>query len=174
MSYNFSWLPELVHNPGNWNEYCEILYQFFFQDFVASKPTFGNKKVRLKREPVTKNKEATFWHFISENLSGSTSENERIPDFRRCERIRWPKPVMEQYPSEEKIRWWKTKRQSRRGTSQRIVLALQDFCYIVIVEERADYVLPWTQYLVEESSRREKLKREYENYWAAQKTGDTV
>jgi hypothetical protein len=53
-------------------------------------------------------------------------------------------------------------------------LALQDFCYIVIIEERADYVLPWTQYLVEESSRREKLKREYENYWAAQKTGDTV
>lgn len=111
MSTDYSWLPDLVLNPGNWNEYRELIYGYFVQDFVASKPRFGNKKVGLKQHPVIRGKEATFWHFIqeSENSSRPPSEEERIPCFRRCERIRWPKPLMEQFVESthegEKIVW---------------------------------------------------------------------
>jgi len=48
----------------------------------------AGKRLGLKRHPMTQNKEATFWHMIQE---GSV-ESERIPDIRRCERIRWPRP----------------------------------------------------------------------------------
>ncbi|MNH30689.1 hypothetical protein D3C79_909980 [compost metagenome] len=45
------------------------------------------KRLGLKRHPVIQGKEATFWHMISEG----NDEAERLPDLRRCERIRWPR-----------------------------------------------------------------------------------
>ena len=174
MNTDYSWLPPLVPFSGKWEEYLEAIYRYFFEDFVFSKPKFGDKRVALKRHPIIKGKEATFWHFISENPPDSMSEEDRIPDFRRCERIRWPKPVMEQYGNKSAICWWKTIRPSRRGTTRRILLALDDFSYIIVVDEHKDYVLPWTHFPVESMRRREILKQEYEKYWIAQKAGDAV
>lgn len=51
---------------------------------------------------------------------------------------------------------------------ERIVLALVDFSYVVIVSEREDFVLPWTAYTVEQTHQRNKLQREYEDYWRGQ------
>ena len=174
MTTNFSWLPPMVLNPGNWNTYLEILYRYFTDDFIHSQPKFDNKRVALKRQPVINGKEATFWHFISEKSPDSSLEEDRIPNFRRCERIRWVKPVMEQYGEQNTIRWWKTTRPSNRGTVHRIILALADFSYVVIVDERKEYVLPWTQFPVEHAKQREKLKREHNEYWGTQKAGDTI
>lgn len=166
-----SWLPPIISNPGNWNDYLELLYKCFRQDFVLSKPRFGNKRVNLKRHPEVKDKEATFWHFIQEAEDSKTpkSEEARLPSFRRCERISWPKPVMEEFSEMNhengRIVWWKTERQSFRGKVKRYVLALPDFSYVVIIDDREDYVLPWTQFPVEYSTQREKLRKEFKAYW---------
>lgn len=58
---------------------------------------------------------------------------------------------------------------NRRGSDTRILLALDDFSYVVVLADRGDYVLPWTAYTVERKHRREKLRKEYEEYQAAQK-----
>jgi len=180
MSTDYSWLPPLVPNPGNWNEYLETLYQYFVADFVRSVPQFSNKRVGLKRHPLRRGKEATFWHFIeeAENSQKEISEESRIPSFRCCERIRWPKPVMEQFsenePNNPRILWWKTTRRSNVRIMKRYVLALPDFSYVVIIEDRGDYVLPWTQFPVEQHHQRHKLKKEYIAYWAGQKARGTV
>ena len=102
------WLPPLVLFGGDWDVYEEEIYNWFRRDFVESKPAFPNHRVALKRLPMFKNKEATFWHFIS----AGPAENDRVPDMRRCERIRWPKPIIESYteqPSvlQDRIVWWK-------------------------------------------------------------------
>lgn len=159
-------LPELVllkDDHGDWNAYLARLYACFTGDFVVSKPHWPGKRVGLKRFPVEQNKEATFWHFISE---GETEADRKV-DLRRCERIRWPKPVMEAFPNtkpddQSPILWWK----SKRRTNERYVLALPDFSYVVVVDDRGDYVLPWTAYTVEKDHRREKLRREYDSYWS--------
>ncbi len=165
---NEDWLPPLVllvDSAGDWKAYENVLYEWFTADFLQSKPAWPGKRVGIKRHPVIQGKEATFWHFISE---GST-EADRLPDMARCQRIRWPRPAMEAFanrrPAEgDRIVWWKNE---RRG-EWRYVLALPDFSYLMIVAEREDYVLPWTQFPVDRSHQREKYQREYLAFWAAQ------
>jgi hypothetical protein len=105
---------------------------------------------------MTHGKEATFWHIISE---GQDEEN-RIPDFRRCERIRWPKPIIE-CEADPAIKFWR----NRRGREERVCLWLVQENYLVILADRGDYILPWTAYLVEQPHRQRKLQKEYEEYW---------
>jgi hypothetical protein len=156
MTEGCDWLPELVlldNYEGNWNQYIEAVYAYFKQDFVDSKPKFNDQYVELKRIPVYQNKESAFWHITSEG----EEEGERIPDIRRCERIRWPRPIIE-HRTDRSIRCWRNK----RGQDNRIVLWFEDKDYVVILAERQGYILLWTAYLVTYSHTREKLQKEYE------------
>lgn len=153
---NLAWLPPLVllaDYDGDWNRYLEAVYNFFRQDFIASSPKFDGKKIALKKHPVVDGREATFWHLISEGKL----EADRVADFRRCERIRWPRPVIEAV-RDGRVACWKNKRQHET----RIVIALDDFSYVVVLAQRKGYVVLWTAYCVERQHRRVKLRREYE------------
>jgi hypothetical protein len=140
----FAWLPPLVFfcdSQGDWSAYEEVLYGHFKCDFVLSPPTFRGCRVGLKRYPLDRGREATFWHLISE---GSV-EADRLPHMRRCERIRWPRPMI--HGSEDSsLRVWS---QERNG-EQRVAIALSDFTYVVILAARASrdgrYFLPWTAF----------------------------
>jgi len=166
---SFDWLPPLVllaDAGGDWHVYEEVLYGCFKRDFVDSLPFWPGKRVGLKRYPLSKGKEATFWHFISTG----ESEADREIDLRRCERIRWPRPMMEAFPNKpppmaSPVLWWK----SQRGTEWRYVLTLADFSYVVVVADRGEYVLPWTTYHVEHDHQRKKLRLDYEDFWQNQK-----
>ena len=147
-------------HKGDWPIYMEAIYAIFKNDFVDTKPTFPGRRVGLKRHPITEGKEATFWHFISEGYA----EEMRVPDLRRCERIAWPRPIIEAVQSKSVYLW-----QTARGNEKRIVIALTDFSYVVVLADRGDYVLPWTAYCVERAHRREKLRREYEESKMVQK-----
>lgn len=152
------WLPPLVllsDYGGNWEAYLEALYSWFKRDFVDSKPVFQGRRLGLKRYPLSQGKEATFWHMTSE---GSDEEN-RTPDFRRCERIRWPKPVIEN-DTDPAVKIWR----NQRGRENRICLWLVPEKYLVILADRGEYILLWTAYLVEKPHQQRKLEREYEEY----------
>lgn len=152
-------LPPLVllEDFGNsWHIYLEAIYEVFRQDFVSSTPNIENKRFALKRHPVIEGKEATFWHIISEG----EIENERLPDLRRCERIRWPRPIIEAIATDH-VKYWK----NMRGKEERIVIALEDFSYVVVLADRRDYILLWTAYCVEREHTRRKLKNEFVTYW---------
>lgn len=141
---------------NNWEAYFEAIYLYFCRDFVTSKPNFENKRFALKRYPLQKGKEATFWHLISEG----EVEVERLPDLRRCERIRWPRPMIEAIKT-GKVKWWRNVRKAET----RILIALEDFSYLVVLADRGEYVMLWTAYCVEYDHRRRKLQDEYKNYW---------
>jgi len=152
------WLPDIVplsDYGGNWEEYLEVIYSYFKQDFIDSKPTFRGRRLGLKKHPLEKGKEATFWHFISEGAI----EDERTPDLRRCERIRWPKPIIEN-SDKSAIKVW----ENRRSNEKRILLWLEDQEYLVVLAERKGYLLPWTAYMVSENHRKKKLRKEYEGF----------
>lgn len=99
--------------------------------------------------------ETTFWHMIQEG----DVEDDRTPDFRRCERIRWPRPVIE-HNDDSAIKIWR----NQRGNEVRVCLWFAQENYLVILADRGDYILPWTAYLVEQPHRQRKLQREYEEY----------
>lgn len=52
-----------------------------------------------------------------------------------------------------------------RGKEERIVIALEDFSYVVVLADRRDYILLWTAYCVEREHTRRKLKNEFVTYW---------
>lgn len=159
------WLPALVtlgEYGGDWGRYLDVLYDCFCADFVNNVPAIPGKRFALKRYPELEGKAATFWHLISE---GKT-EIERIPDLRRCERIRWPRPMIDCYTGGQ-LKWWISE---RRRNEERVVIALDDFSYIVVLADRGEYVMLWTAYCIEYEHRRRKLQKEYEQYWQNQKS----
>ena len=161
MIESLDWLPPLIlfrDYGGDWNAYVEKLYEHFKRDFVESKPLYNGRRVNLKRHPMEQGKEATFWHLISDGKV----EDDRLPDLRRCERIRWPRPIIE-HSGDAVVKMWKNKRKDE----VRICLWLESQNYLVVLADRKEYVLPWTAYLVEYPHRSRKLQHEYEAYWRA-------
>lgn len=151
------WLPGLLSldkYQGDWDKYLIAVYAIFEADFIKSKPLF-TKRMALKRYPLSQGKEATFWHFVSEGKE----EQNRIIDMRRCERISWPKVIIEAFTT-DKVKIWKTV----RGTSVRIVIALHDFSYVVVLDDRGDYVLPWTAYCVNYPHTKRQLEKQYNEF----------
>jgi hypothetical protein len=148
---DLSWLPPLLSH----REAASIddLYAQFQRDFVANPPTLHGKPFRMKRHPMRDGREATFWHLIS---TGDDEANRQI-DPQRCRRIGWPRALINAVGS-TRVLWWRTS----RGADHRIVIALPDFSYVVILSERQNYVLLWTAYYVHQPHRRRKLRRDYE------------
>src|SRR5690606_34595978 len=104
-------------------------------------------------------------------ISDGDVEAERLPNMRRCERIGWPRPMMDEFDETDprtttcRIVWWK----EFRRNEERYLLAPEDFSYIVVVADRGDYVLPWTAFLIEHAHQRKKRERAYREFWDARK-----
>ncbi len=149
------WLPPLelfTDYGGDWSRYLEAIYRIFCEDFVETKPLFGGQPLALKRHPVVDGKEATFWHMISEG----SIEAERTPDLRRCERIRWPRPIIENEQHPE-LKVWSEK----HGGESRIHLWLEAEGYLVVLAQRKSYVLPWTAFFIKEQHKRDKYTKRW-------------
>lgn len=135
-------------------DYIDRVYGIFKNDFIDNKPNFC-KRVGLKRFPLRSNREATFWHFTTEG----EIEDLREIDISRCERIKYPKNIIENF-NDESIKCWK----NRRGNNINILLYFQSENYLVVLSDRGDFVLPWTAYIVNYENQRRKLLKEYEEY----------
>jgi hypothetical protein len=92
-------------------------------------------------------------------IQKGVSEEARIPDFRRCERIRWPRPIIEHDGDSDIKVWW-----NKRKGEKRICLWFKKANYLVILADRGKYILPWTAYPVKRPHRQRKLQKEYEAY----------
>lgn len=154
-------LPELIlieDYNGNYSEYIEIVYEAFKEDFVFDSPSFRGEKLRLKKHPVFDGKEYTFYHMTHKGKD----EQNREPDLRRCERIKWGKPTVNNCES-WKLKIWE---QNRKG-ELRVCIWLEvdnDFDYIFILNRRKNYWLPWTAFVLEYEHQKRKKQKEYNAY----------
>lgn len=151
-------LPELIFMEdfgGNFDAYNEAVYAIFKQDFIKSRPTFNGTKLRLKKHPYVDDKEYTYYHFTH---SGDI-EIDRLPDFRRMERIPFPRPMIDN-SNHTDLRVWRVK----RGSKQRILILSETEQYLVVLEDRGEYILPWTAYYIEYPNKIRRLIKEYEAY----------
>jgi hypothetical protein len=140
---------------GNFQNYFKAVYTIFENDFIKSQPIYEGFKVSAQKHPEVDGIHRTFYHITHEG----EEENERLPDYRRMERIKFPKFVITNYEHSEILIWENT-----RGRDTRVLLFNYAEGYIVILTKRQGYYLFWTAYLVQQEHRKNKLLKEYETY----------
>jgi hypothetical protein len=151
-------LPDIItlnEYGGDFNSYIEAVYEIFKRDFVDSRPSFNGIKLRLKKHPITDGRECTFYHLTHEGHD----EQNREPDMRRMERLCFIKPMIEN-PNCADLRIWRNK----RGNNERILIFHEYESFLVILDDRGEYILPWTAYYIQHNSRKQRLIAEYEAY----------
>jgi hypothetical protein len=149
-------LPPLEIFSGDWQNYEDRIYAVYQECVIQSNLRFNNLAVRTRITPETKGKHFGFWHMVSEG----EVEEEREPDLRRCERIRWVSWVIENCFKYSEISWWLEKRNNR----SEIVIWIEAEQYVVVLSERRDYWLLKTSYLATRSGKIKQLKRNREKY----------
>jgi hypothetical protein len=151
-------LPEIIcleDYTGNYHNYIDAVYAVFERDLIKNRPNFGSHKLQLKFHPLFQNRPYTFYHLTHKG----EIESEKEPDFRRCERITWVKPTIEN-TEKWNLKFWK---QNRNGKS-RVCIQLKvedDVDYFVILDVRANYILIWTAFIAEyaHETRMQKLRQ---------------
>ena len=152
-------LPDLCVFQGNWHHYVEELYQVYLDEIAHGDLIFKGLPVRTQFRPYTDGKGYGFWHIIS----NGPVEEDRLPDMRRCERIRWIQWIIQNVGgTDQRITWWENK----RGRSKHVVLWIEEEDFAVILAKRSRYFLLRTAYMVK-SNRRRIFIKEREEFWKA-------
>lgn len=150
--------PELIEfndYGGDFEAYFDAVYEVFKNSFITNQPLYNDLRVSAQKHPLVDGIHRTFYHITHEGAD----EANRQPDFRRMERIRFPRFIIDNNLHSE-ILIWKNKR--KRDT--RVLMYNEEENYLVVLTERKDYYLFWTAYVVERKHRQKKLIREYQSY----------
>ena len=95
MAVELNSLPRMIcleDYGGNYAAFIDAVYQIFFRDFIRHKAMFGSHRIHLRYHPAFQDRPYAFYHMTHKG----DIENERLPDLRRCERIPWARPTIEQ------------------------------------------------------------------------------
>ncbi len=162
---NKCWLPkiELFEDYNNdWERYQSVLYDVFKNDFLDSAPLFDNERVKIKVFPKEYGKEEAFFHTTCKDYVGG---GERVPDLRRCERIRWIRAFIENYDCDptkcegcEGVKAWEEKDKGKT----RVHLFLEEEKYVVVLEKRKGYYLLITAFYLDYDNAIKKQLTHYE------------
>lgn len=158
MSESLPALFRLSDYQGDWERYLEALYQIFLDEVVNAGLMFQGLPVRVQFRPMTHGKGFGFWHLISEGQG--PNEEERTPDLRRCERLRWIAWLIRNVESKNSIRWW----ENRRGGNTHVVLWLPAHDFAVVLAKRQGYYLLRTAYVVS-PHRKKAFEKEWREFW---------
>lgn len=161
-------LPEKIYLEsynGNYSQFIDKVYQVFKHDFIDSKPHVENLVFRLKLNPKYQDRAYTFYHMTHEG----NDEKNRIPDLRRCERMPWYRPGIENTEIFS-LNFWEEERKGKN----RICIWLEvnddetinhwNNNYFIILDVRDYYILPWTAFCAEYHNQVIKKQKEY-NEW---------
>ncbi|WP_246814641.1 oxidoreductase [Nissabacter archeti] len=141
-------MPPLILFEGDFQKYIDLIYQEFVDSILYSKLTFQGLPVRPRYQPEYNGKELGFWHMTSTG----EKEEEREPDIRRCERIKWLRWVIENHTNPAISSW----KETRAGVTE-VVLWVEQEQYVVVLSERRDYWLLKTAYLATRSGKIRQL-----------------
>jgi hypothetical protein len=150
--------PDLIYfedHQGNFKNYFDAVYQIFSSHFLNSNPTYEGIKVTAPRYPEVDGLSRTFYHITHKG----DDEQNREPDFRRMERIRFPKFKIENHPHAELLVWEK-----EIGGDNRIHILNVAESYLLVLNRRKNYLLLWTAFYIEHNHIIKKKLKEYETY----------
>jgi hypothetical protein len=136
---------------GDWQAYEAELYRIFLNEIAKARLQFRGWPVNCRRIPEAHGRWTSFWHLVQEG----PIEDDRLPDLRRCERIRWVRWVIENAATHPEIDEW----QNTRGTEVNTLLWYREE-YLVVLTQRQGYWLLKTAYCTEKAGRIRQLRKE--------------
>lgn len=149
-------LPPILVYPNDWEAYEASLYDIFLNTLINNQPSFQGLLVSIRRSPEYKEKHFAFWHLISEG----EKEEERTPDFRRCERLAWVAWIIENGEKHPEISFW----ENIRGSSTHVVIWHERENFTVVLAKRNGYFLLKTAYVPDEGRVKDFIKERAEYY----------
>ena len=149
-------LPDLMPLQGEWADYVDSIYQVYVEQVANGGLTFNSLRITCQFRPESQGKHFGFWHVISEG----ESEEDRLPDLRRCERIAWIAYLIANIETDADITWWENK----RGANTHLVIWHEAENFVVILAARNGYYLLKSAYCPE-SHRAKTFIKERNNYW---------
>lgn len=157
------WLPSLLcytDYNGDWDKFLSDVYAIFERDFKKTRPLFRTLPVNHDTR-IEFGKEAGFWHIVQKEEKDIAI---RIPNLRRCEHIRWPKPLIENSSDLRVSCWQNLVKRPGQGRQNRISIWIEDLDYIVILRARSKEMILITAYCVIYESHRNKLRKQRDEY----------
>lgn len=160
------WLPELVLYDAysSWDEYQNTIYEIFCNDFKNTYPMLEGKRVKIRYNPIEYGREEGFYHVTCQDYK---KDGERVPDFRRCERIKWVRKFIENYKCNldectecDGIKVWEEDYHGK----PRVHILLEEEKYMVVVEKREKYCLLITAFYFDQDHKLRKKLKKYHNY----------
>ena len=140
---------------GDFSHYFNAVYEIFRRAFIVNSPTYLGVRVSAQAHPFVDGIHRTFYHITHEG----EDENNRTPDIRRMERIRFPDFLINSCPHHEILVW-----KNQRGRDTRILMFNEAESYLTVLTERQGYNLFWTAYPIDRNHQRRKLINEYRAY----------
>lgn len=175
MSADCPWLPPMaIVSPWTAHTY-DTLYAIFRRDLVLSRPRYRGSEV-WHFPQMEDGKEKLFWHLTSREdkpkriprrmrkvVSSVTPPPGRCPDLRRCERLTWIRPMIENSQSERVLAW-----DYQEGSGKvHTYVWLEKSDFVVIMKRYPDGGRRLvTAYYVDTEYKREDFRRKYRNRWA--------
>ena len=153
-------LPNIIKFEGDWFEYDKLLYSIFVKDFIYSQALFKGKRVAARKDPKVNGRREGFYHLTHEDFYKTGFEH-RIPDIRRCERLVWIRPIIENYGCVEDccthIKVWRNK--------DKVKLLFYELSYLIVLQDRKSHYaiitafrIKYRHYLDNQIEEYEKLK----------------
>ncbi len=149
---------------GPWEDVLARLYDVFDADFKQGRPSFEGRPVWWDRRILPGGSyEEGFWHLVTEE---DKETGERLPDFRRAERLTWCAPTI-RHADDEAVTVWDYEESSGKV---RTYLWLENHEYVVILEKadreqggkRIHVAILVTAHFIKHEWKRTQLRRKYE------------
>jgi len=134
-----------------------FLYDIFKNDFIENRCFLADKiYIDPKSHEKMDNKEEIFWHIITKKQRGR-----RVFDFARASRIKWVKPIIENYfDLEIKIFYY-----FEDNRKIRLYLWAYNHDFVVILQKlgkSSSYLV--TSFYIDNQKKRDKFQKKYEDY----------
>ncbi len=154
-------------NLGDYLQYESDLYAVFLELYEKGTILFRDKPVKMKHYPPDYGVRTGFYHMICENYQHTGNEDDRKPNFRRCERIKWAVEIIEKCSQScSNIMIWENERHGKKN----VLLFCPELDYLVVLGKRNSYFLLTTAYPVGYPNKRNELIKEYNSFINKQRT----
>lgn len=149
-------LPPILDLRGTWEEILERLYAVFCRDFKKSAVHHRGMRIIYDGRvlPDGHDKEEGFWHVVSRKDRDS---GERLPDYRRAERLPWARPTMES-PERSEIKVFDYDH-GTKDIGVRRYIWLAEYDYVLILQKKKKALFWVTAYYVDSDGGRKDLLR---------------
>ncbi|MGI1828105.1 hypothetical protein [Ligilactobacillus salivarius] len=137
--------------------YIDSLYDYYLRNIKLGLQ-FRGKRVTCKKYPEYEGRDDAFNHLTTKDFH---DDNDREIDLRRCERLKWIKPGM--MGDHQGKNCFLEYEKVVRG-KKRIHLLNQYDRYMIVLEDRGDYVLLVTAYYIQYDNTLKKKVLEYHKF----------